>query len=84
MVPAGRIANDLAAPMSAGYVLLAAYAAITDIVGLDPLILAMSRLVPPYRTQHLAANEAALRAGFAAVPARAASAWADEDEGVPA
>ncbi len=39
----------------------------------------MRQLVPPYRTQHLAANEAALRAGAAADAAKplAAPAWAE-------
>jgi hypothetical protein len=36
----------------------------------------MRQLVPPYRTEHLQANEAALRAGAAAVTALEAPAWA--------
>jgi 2-oxoglutarate ferredoxin oxidoreductase subunit gamma len=74
-VAAGDIAAELKAPMSAGLVLLGAYAAVTGLVGLDALIEAMKRLVPPYRTQHIVANEAALRAGHEAAPALTAPAW---------
>jgi len=74
-VPAGDLAVALGASMSAGFVLLGAYNAITGMVGLDALIDAMRELVPPYRTQHLAANEAALRAGHDAVTTLAAPAW---------
>ena len=77
LVPAGRIATELSAPMSASYVLLGAYAAITGLVGVDALVGAMKEMVPPYRTQHVAANEAALRAGAEAGPDGAAPAWAD-------
>jgi 2-oxoglutarate ferredoxin oxidoreductase subunit gamma len=68
-VPAGEIATAAGAPMGAGFVLLGAYAAATGIVSTDSLVDAMRQLVPPYRTQHLTANEAAIRAGAAAVPA---------------
>jgi 2-oxoglutarate ferredoxin oxidoreductase subunit gamma len=74
-VAAGDIAAELKAPMSAGLVLLGAYSAVTGLVGLEALIAAMKRLVPPYRTQHIVANEAALRAGHDAVPALTAPAW---------
>ena len=62
-VPAGDIATELGAPMGAGFVLLGAYGAITSMAATDSLVSAMKELVPPYRTQHVAANEAALRAG---------------------
>jgi 2-oxoglutarate ferredoxin oxidoreductase subunit gamma len=74
-VAAGDIAAELDAPMSAGLVLLGAYSAVTGLVGLEALIEAMKRLVPPYRTQHIVANEAALRAGHDAVPPLTAPAW---------
>ncbi|HEV7763137.1 MAG TPA: 2-oxoacid:acceptor oxidoreductase family protein [Acidimicrobiales bacterium] len=76
-IAAGDIAAELQAPMSAGLVLLGAYSAVTGLVGLEALVAAMKRLVPPYRTQHIVANEAALRAGFDAAPALAAPAWAE-------
>lgn len=74
-VAAGAIAAELSAPMSASYVLLGAYSAITGLVGVEALVGAMKETVPPYRTQHLAANEAALRAGAEAAPSGAAPAW---------
>jgi 2-oxoglutarate ferredoxin oxidoreductase subunit gamma len=74
-IAAGDIAAELQAPMSAGLVLLGAYSAVTGLVGLEALVAAMKRLVPPYRTQHIVANEAALRAGFDAAPAQSAPAW---------
>ena len=74
-IPAGTLAIEAGAPLGAAYVALAAYATITGVVSLDALIAAMRELVPPYRTQHLIGNEAALRAGAAAAPALAAPAW---------
>lgn len=75
-VAAGEIAAGLGAPMAAGFVLLGAYAAATGIVSADSLVGAMRDLVPPYRTQHIEANEAAIRAGAdAATPAQRA--WAE-------
>jgi len=68
-IAAGDIAGEIGAPMAAGFVLLGAYATATGIVGTDSLVEAMRELVPPYRTQHIAANEAAIRAGADATPA---------------
>jgi 2-oxoglutarate ferredoxin oxidoreductase subunit gamma len=62
-IPAGDIATEVGSTMSAGFVLLGAYSRITALVGLDALVSAMKQLVPPYRTQHIAVNEAAIRAG---------------------
>ena len=66
-VPAGDIAVGIGSAMAAGFVLLGAYGAITAMAGIESLVAAMKELVPPYRTQHLAVNEAALRAGAATV-----------------
>lgn len=63
-IPATTIAGELGAPMSAGYVLVGAFAAITSLVSADAMVAAMRELVPPYRTQHLETNERAIRAGF--------------------
>ena len=51
-------------------VMVGAYAATTGLVGLDALIEGMRESIPPYRTQHIAANETAMRAGFDAVEPR--------------
>jgi len=82
-VEANAIADRVGASLGAGYVLLAAYCAITGLVGVEALVGAMRQLVPPYRTQHLAANEAALRAGYDAAPPGAAPAWAEAGVGAP-
>lgn len=66
-VPVGELAAEAGSAMAAGFVLLGALAAVTGLVGLEALIGAMRELVPPYRAQHLAVNEAALRAGHAAI-----------------
>jgi 2-oxoglutarate ferredoxin oxidoreductase subunit gamma len=75
-VAAGDLAAELGSQMAAGFVLLGAYAKTTGMAGVDSLVAAMKELVPPYRTQHVALNEAALRAGAAAV-------HDDEGAGVP-
>jgi Pyruvate/2-oxoacid:ferredoxin oxidoreductase gamma subunit len=61
--------------MSAGFVLLGAFVALTGLVSLDSAIVAMRELVPAYRTQHLETNGRALRAGAALLPAHGAPAW---------
>jgi 2-oxoglutarate ferredoxin oxidoreductase subunit gamma len=80
MVPASAMADEMGAPMSAGYILLGAYAAITGLVSIDALVAAMKQLVPPYRQQHVETNERALRAGGATGPALAAPAWTEVAE----
>lgn len=71
LVPAGDLAAEVGSVMGAGFVLLGAYSAVTGLVGLDALVGAMKQLVPPYRTQHVVLNEAALRAGAGSVGAGA-------------
>jgi hypothetical protein len=44
-------------------------------VTVESLVAAMKELVPPYRVQHVNANEKALLAGGAAAPALAAPVW---------
>jgi Pyruvate/2-oxoacid:ferredoxin oxidoreductase gamma subunit len=56
--------TELAADFSASMVIAGAYAAISDLVGLDALIGGMQESVPAYRRQHVAANENALRVGY--------------------
>jgi 2-oxoglutarate ferredoxin oxidoreductase subunit gamma len=52
-----------------------AYAGLTAIVSPDALVEAMRESIPSYRTQHIAANERAIRAGLDAVTAGAFPAW---------
>ena len=79
-VAASDVATDLGSPMSAGFVLLGAFVAVTGLVAVDSVIEAMQQLVPSYRVQHVQANERAIRAGVAEVPALAAPAWAEGAE----
>lgn len=66
-VPATRISRDIGNPMVAGMVLMSAFNAMTGLVSQDQLRAAMLCLVPPYRAQHIAANEQAIAAGANAV-----------------
>lgn len=61
--PAQQIAADAGAPLGASLVLLGAYCTLTGLCSPESLVEAMKRLVPSYRTQHVAGNEAAIRAG---------------------
>lgn len=74
-VPASDIALALGDELGASLVITGAYLATTGMAGLDAAIEGMRESIPPYRTQHLAANEEALRAGFDAVEALAAPAF---------
>ena len=74
-VPATNVAADLGNPLGGSMVMLGAYAAITGIVALDTLIEGMRASIPPYRTQHIEANERALRAGWELLPEHAFPAW---------
>jgi 2-oxoglutarate ferredoxin oxidoreductase subunit gamma len=76
-----EVASDAGAPLGASLVLLGAYCTLTGLCSTDSLVEAMKRLVPPYRTQHLVGNEAAIRAGAALGEPLAAPAW---DAGVTA
>lgn len=64
-VPATNLADDLRNPLGGSMVMAGAYAALSGVVGLEPLVEGMRESVPPYRAQHIAANEGALRAGHA-------------------
>ncbi len=56
-------------------VMLGAFCATTGIVTEDGVVEAMRASIPPYRTQHIEANERALRAGFKLLPAGEFPAW---------
>jgi 2-oxoglutarate ferredoxin oxidoreductase subunit gamma len=74
-VRATEVAAEVDAPLAASLVILGAYAAITSIVALPALIDGMRASIPSYRTQHIAANERALRAGWELLPAGEVPAW---------
>jgi 2-oxoglutarate ferredoxin oxidoreductase subunit gamma len=77
-VPATDIADELGSSMAGSMVMTGAYVGVTDLVSLDAAVQGMRESVPPYRTQHIAANEAALRAGHERVEALSFPAWTAE------
>jgi Pyruvate/2-oxoacid:ferredoxin oxidoreductase gamma subunit len=77
-VPATDIAIELGNELVGSMVMTGAYVGITGLVGLDATIEAMRRSIPPYRRQHIAANDEAIRAGFDAVDRLAFPAWQQE------
>ncbi len=74
-VPATTVATDLGSPLAGSMVMLGAFCGITGLVSEDALIEAMRASIPPYRTQHIEANERALRAGSKLLPAGEFPAW---------
>jgi Pyruvate/2-oxoacid:ferredoxin oxidoreductase gamma subunit len=76
-IDATRVATEVGSALSASMVMAGAYAGVTGFVGLASLIDAMRASLPPYRTQHIATNERALRAGYELLPAHAFPAWED-------
>ena len=74
-LPATNVAADLGNPLGGSMVMLAAYAATTGIVERDALVEGMRASIPPYRTQHIEANERAIAAGWELLPANAHPAW---------
>jgi 2-oxoglutarate ferredoxin oxidoreductase subunit gamma len=69
LVPASQIAMDLGNPLTASFVLLGAFCAVTGVIGVEPVIEAMAAQLPARRAQHRQANEAAIRAGHEHFPA---------------
>lgn len=77
-VPATDLASSLGEELGGSMVMVGAYAGITGLVGLDAAIEGMRASIPPYRTQHIARNEQAIRAGYDAVEQLVAPAWTTE------
>ena len=75
---AAELGNDLGGSM----VMTGAYVGITGLVGIDAVVEGMRESIPPYRSQHIAANEDAIRAGYEHVDRLAMPAW--EQESAPA
>ena len=74
-LPATDLATELGSPLSGSMVMTGAYAALTGLVGLDAVIEGMRQSIPPYRTQHIEANERAIRAGWESVTPGEFPAW---------
>jgi len=75
-IPATAMAAEAGAPMAAGFVLLGAFASVTSLASIDAIVAAMAELVPPYRREHIRANEIAIRSGADAVESGTANLWA--------
>lgn len=74
-VRATDVAAELGHALGGAMVMSGAFAAATGIVAIEALVEAMQASIPSYRTQHIAANERALRAGFDLVERDTAPAW---------
>ena len=74
-VPATAIATEVATAMAAGFVMLGAFVAATDLVTLESLVASVEQVVPSYRRQHVEANQRAIHAGANAVVAGSVSLW---------
>ncbi|MBW2232439.1 MAG: 2-oxoacid:acceptor oxidoreductase family protein [Deltaproteobacteria bacterium] len=72
-VPATAMAADLGHPLGACMVLIGAFAAATELVGIESLLGGMRESIPSYRRQNLDANEKALREGYGQLEAGVAS-----------
>jgi 2-oxoglutarate ferredoxin oxidoreductase subunit gamma len=83
-VPATDLATELGLPMAASMVIAGAYAAVTGLVGVESLVEGMRQSLPPYRQQHAAGNERAIRAGFDAAEQGGSRLAAPAWEAVPA
>jgi 2-oxoglutarate ferredoxin oxidoreductase subunit gamma len=74
-IDATSAATEAGNPLAASMVMAGAYGAITGLVSCDALVEAMQQSVPSYRTQHIATNERAIRAGWGLLPANSFPAW---------
>jgi len=63
-VPATERAIELGHDLGASMVMAGAYARLSGLVGIDAVVAGMRESIPSYRTQHVAANETTLRAGW--------------------
>jgi Pyruvate/2-oxoacid:ferredoxin oxidoreductase gamma subunit len=76
-IRATEIATELDNALGASMVMVGAYAGLTGLVGVEALVEAMRASIPSYRTQHIEANERALRAGWE-LPPHADLAWSSD------
>jgi Pyruvate/2-oxoacid:ferredoxin oxidoreductase gamma subunit len=78
-VPATELAARAGNVMAASMVMLGAFASATAMVALESLQDAVAEALPPYRSQHVSLNVAALALGYDAVPDVIAGAWPTEE-----
>ena len=72
---ATELAAEIGNPQAGTMVMVGAYSALTGLIALDSAIEAMQDSIPSYRSQHIEANERALRAGYDAVTPGLYPAW---------
>jgi 2-oxoglutarate ferredoxin oxidoreductase subunit gamma len=78
-IPASSLAADAGNIVAATMVMTGAYAGATRLVSVESLVAAVGDALPAYRSQHIALNQAAIRAGAAAGPRDIAPAWSLEE-----
>lgn len=74
-VPATELATEVGGAQAASMVMCGALAALTGLVSVESVAAAMADSLPPYRSQHVPTNEAAIHAGAAAVEVGTVPAW---------
>jgi Pyruvate/2-oxoacid:ferredoxin oxidoreductase gamma subunit len=75
-VPATALAAGVGNIVAATMVMAGAYATATGLVSVDSLSAAVADALPSYRAQHVALNQAAIKAGAGAVAGISVAAWA--------
>jgi Pyruvate/2-oxoacid:ferredoxin oxidoreductase gamma subunit len=77
-VPATEVAAEIGNELSASLVMVGAFVGITGLVGVDATVEGMRQSIPSYRSQHIVANEHAIRTGFDHVDKLSVPAWTEE------
>ena len=72
---ATELAAEIGNPQAGTMVMVGAYSALTGLISIDAAIEGMKESIPSYRSQHIDANERALRAGYDAVTPGQFPAW---------
>ena len=72
---ATELAAEIGNPQAGTMVMVGAYSALTGLVSIDAAVEGMKEAIPSYRSQHIEANERALRAGYDAVTPSLYPAW---------
>ncbi len=74
-IPATTMAIEMGNELAQSMVMAGAFVGVTGLVSLDATLEAMRESIPPYRQQHIAFNETAIRAGYDSVERLAFPAW---------
>ena len=72
---ATELAAEIGNPQAGTMVMVGAYSALTGLISIDSAVEGMKESIPSYRSQHIEANERALRAGYDAVTPGLYPAW---------